>query len=302
MDKKKYNVALSYASPQQEYVRAVAVSLRDGGFRVFYDEFEKVELWGTYLHESLDTIYRKESERVVIFISKDYLESQWTRVEIRSALSAASASSEIYMLPVRFDSTEIPGLLPSLVHLDAKDYSPAQLADAVTEKIRPPIDPVPRDAPLDNRILWRLTRRRYAADAISGEGAKRFGTRWTSAGRRVVYFASTQSVALLEVAAALRSSVKPGVDNGFTLVSARFSTPVAVSHLYFDYSALAPGWAMENPSWFRAFGDGWLDGGRTAVLSVPSLVVNHEQTLVVNLEHSDSGRLMILGSAAPKLE
>lgn len=59
---------------------------------------------------------------------------------------------------------------------------------------------------------------------------------------------------------------------------------------------------MENPSWFRAFGDGWLDGGRTAVLSVPSLVVNHEQTLVVNLEHSDSGRLMILGSAAPKLE
>ena len=280
-------------------MRAVAVRLRDGGFTVFYDEFEKLALWGTYLHESLDTIYRKESERVVIFISKDYLESQWARVEIRSALAGASATREIYMLPVRFDSTEIPGLSPSLVRLDAKDYSPSELANAVAEKIRPPVHPVARDAPLETRILWRLVKRRYAAEAISGDGSRRLGTRWTSPGKRVAFFASTQSVALLEVAAYLPDSLKQDRDTDFTLVSARFSVPVAVSRLHFDYSALAQGWATENPAWFRAFGDGWLDGGHTAVLSVPSLVVNHEQTFIVNLEHSDSNRLVVLGRHAP---
>ncbi len=289
-------MALSYAGAQREYVRAVAVRLRDGGFKVFYDEFEKVALWGTYLHESLEAIFRKESERVIVFVSKDYLESQWTRTEIRSALAAASTSNDIYLLPVRFDATEIPGLLPNLVHLDAKDYTPAALADAVAEKLCPPFQPPPRDAPLDSRTLWRLITTRQAAEAVSGEAAKRFGSRWTSPGREVVYFASSQSVALLEVAAYLPEVVaKPRAAEDFTLISARFEHPVAVSQLYFDYSALAPGWTKQNPSWFRAFGDGWLEGGHTAVLSVPSLVVNHEQIFIVNLGHRDSHQLMILG-------
>ncbi|HEY2016892.1 MAG TPA: RES domain-containing protein, partial [Bryobacteraceae bacterium] len=241
-----------------------------GGFNVFYDEFERIALWGTYLHESLDVVYRTQSDRVIVFISKEYLETEWTRVEIRSALAGAFANGSIYILPVRFDATEIPGILPSLVYLNVKDFTPAQLARAVAQKLRPPRPAPPADAELTARTLWRLVKRRYAEAALNGEGARITGTRWTSPGRRVVYFASSQSVALLEVAAYVQVALEQ-----FSLISARFDVPTELSRLYFDYSALAPGWAQSNPAWFRSFGDGWLDASRTAVLAVPSLVVNH---------------------------
>ena len=113
-DPKTYDVALSFAGEDRPYVRQVAEYLRMRGVRVFYDQFEQTSLWGQDLVEALDRVYRLDSTFVVMFISLAYRDKEWTRHERRSALSAALASPDEYVLPARFDSTELPGLRPSI--------------------------------------------------------------------------------------------------------------------------------------------------------------------------------------------
>lgn len=42
----KYDIALSFAGENREYVDKVAKLLKDKGISVFYDLFEKANMWG----------------------------------------------------------------------------------------------------------------------------------------------------------------------------------------------------------------------------------------------------------------
>jgi hypothetical protein len=44
--------------------------------------------------------------------------------------------------------------------------------------------------------LWRISKRKYADTAFSGEGARRVGGRWNSRGQGMVYTSGTLSLAL----------------------------------------------------------------------------------------------------------
>ena len=46
--------------------------------------------------------------------------------------------------------------------------------------------------------IWRISKRKYATTAFNGEGARRFGGRWNSKGKSVVYTSATLSLAALE--------------------------------------------------------------------------------------------------------
>ena len=127
-----YEVALSFAGEQREYVGEVARALQCRGIAVFYDEFEKVALWGKHLPEELQAVYERKSSRVVIFVSKAWVEKAWPRHERRAALSRAVREPGEYVLPVRFDDTPVPGLPDGVHYLKAQDYSsPAELAEMV---------------------------------------------------------------------------------------------------------------------------------------------------------------------------
>ena len=67
----RYEVALSFAGEQRPYVEQVATTLQSRGINVFYDDFEKVSLWGKHLTEELQAIYEQRADLAVIFISKD---------------------------------------------------------------------------------------------------------------------------------------------------------------------------------------------------------------------------------------
>ena len=73
VNRKPYDVALSFAGEDRPYVSQVAEYVRKRGLNVFYDSFFEVELWGKDLNETLDTVYRKEAQFVVIFISSSYV-------------------------------------------------------------------------------------------------------------------------------------------------------------------------------------------------------------------------------------
>lgn len=130
-----WEVALSFAGEQREYVAEVAKHLKEGGVPCFYDEDNLVALWGEDLAEIFDRIYRLDSEFAVIFISKEYVAKEWTRHERRSALARALSERSAYILPARFDDTDVPGLQPTVHFLPLADVSPAELAATIVEKV-----------------------------------------------------------------------------------------------------------------------------------------------------------------------
>ncbi len=72
---------------------------------------------------------------MVVFISAEYAGQDWTRLERRAAFSRAVAEAGVYVLPARFDDSDLPGLLPDVVTVDLRRYTPAQFADLVADKV-----------------------------------------------------------------------------------------------------------------------------------------------------------------------
>jgi hypothetical protein len=132
---RRWDVALSFAGAQRDYAGQVAAALKARGVRCFYDADEQVRLWGAHLAEELPRIYAQESAAVVVFISADYAGRDWTRLERRAAFGRAVAEAGVFVLPARFDDSELPGLLPDVVTVDLRDNTPAQFAGLVAAKL-----------------------------------------------------------------------------------------------------------------------------------------------------------------------
>ena len=132
---KKYDVTLSFAEEDREYVDKVANFLKENGVSVFYDKFEEADLWGKDLGIHFDTIYRKSARYCIPFISENYKKKIWTNYEIRNAISRAIEQNEEYILPVRFDETEIPGIIPTIGYINGNKVSEEELAEMIVKKI-----------------------------------------------------------------------------------------------------------------------------------------------------------------------
>jgi RES domain-containing protein len=134
---------------------------------------------------------------------------------------------------------------------------------------------------------WRLVREQHAADAFSGAGAARYGGRWNSQGRHLVYTSGSEALAALETLVHLipRVHVPHAVF--------RVEIPEALIAIY-DVSRLPSDWRAEpSTDSTRAIGDAWLDAGKTPVLQVPSLHVSSEFNYLLNPHHRDFAKLRI---------
>ena len=131
----RWDVALSFAGAQRDYVEQVAQALKARGVRCFYDADEQIELWGKYLAEELPAIYGEQAAAVVVFVSAEYAARDWTRLERRAALSRAVRERREYVLPARFDDTPLPGLLSDMVAVDLRGRTPEQFAAMIAAKL-----------------------------------------------------------------------------------------------------------------------------------------------------------------------
>jgi len=131
----EYDIALSFAGEDRNYVCRVAENLRSVGARVFYDEFELVNMWGKNLYVYLDEIYRNKARYCVVFLSKNYAKKVWTNHERESAQARAFLSNQEYILPARFDSTEIPGVLPTVAYVDLAKLTSEEFTEVILKKI-----------------------------------------------------------------------------------------------------------------------------------------------------------------------
>ena len=131
----RWDVALSFAGAQRDYVEQVAQALKARGVRCFYDADEQIELWGKYLAEELPAIYGEQAAAVVVFVSAEYAARDWTRLERRAALDRAVRERREYVLPARFDDTPLPGLLSDMVAVDLRGRTPQQFAAMIAGKL-----------------------------------------------------------------------------------------------------------------------------------------------------------------------
>ncbi|MCG8926149.1 toll/interleukin-1 receptor domain-containing protein [Lentzea sp. CC55] len=130
-----YDVCLSFAGEQRSYVERVAISLTSRNVRVFYDLNEQATLWGRDLYEHLDDVYRKKARYCIIFISQDYVRKVWTNHERVSAQARAIELGSEYILPARFDDSEVPGIRSTVGYIDLNVTSPEDLAALAVQKI-----------------------------------------------------------------------------------------------------------------------------------------------------------------------
>jgi hypothetical protein len=115
-----YDIALSFAGEDRDYVEQVARGLKYRGIRVFYDTYEEATLWGKNLYDHLSDVYRNQAIFTVVFISKEYGAKLWTNHERKSAQARAFSENREYVLPARFDDTEVPGILPTVAYIDLR--------------------------------------------------------------------------------------------------------------------------------------------------------------------------------------
>jgi TIR domain-containing protein len=130
-----YDVVFSFAGEDRKYVKRVTDYLRPKNIKIFYDEYEQTNLWGKDLSEHLELVYRRSGQYCVIFISKDYVKKMWTKPERRAALTRAMKEQAEYILPARFDETDVPGILPTVAYISLSDKSPAKFGKVILEKL-----------------------------------------------------------------------------------------------------------------------------------------------------------------------
>lgn len=130
-----YDVAVTFAGEDRQFVEAVVRPIVADGFTVFYDQDEQVSLWGEDLTEFFPKVYEERARYAVMFVSRHYAAKPWTRLERRSVLVRALNQPTPYLLPVRLDATELDGVRSTISYLDGNAMGPSGVAMALRQKL-----------------------------------------------------------------------------------------------------------------------------------------------------------------------
>src|SRR5258706_7845972 len=135
---------------------------------------------------------------------------------------------------------------------------------------------------------WRLIKTRLANQAFTGEGARLHGGRWNSPGTPMISTSATASLAVLEIFANVQRS---DLLASYMLVGCEFDerlvTRVSTTDLPANWrrSPAAPE--------LQAIGDRWILERTSAVLQVPSAIIERENNYLINPLHADFRRVKL---------
>jgi RES domain-containing protein len=132
--------------------------------------------------------------------------------------------------------------------------------------------------------IWRLCRAPYAAEAFSGEGARRFGGRWNSRGVPMVYTSTSLALAAVELFVNLEPGQAPD-----DLVYLSALLPEGEPARTLSPADLPSAWWTDNPApgfpTTRELGDAWIGNRDSLAILVPSVPIRAEWNVLVNPLH-----------------
>ncbi len=135
--------------------------------------------------------------------------------------------------------------------------------------------------------VWRICRAVHAAEAFSGEGARRFGGRWNSRGVPMVYTSTSLSLAAIELFVHLEPALAPP-----DLVSVSAVLPTGEPALARERSTLPQDW-LQNEIATRDWGDRWVGEMLSLAVRVPSVPIAIEDNVLINPLHPRMAEILI---------
>jgi RES domain-containing protein len=138
--------------------------------------------------------------------------------------------------------------------------------------------------------VYRVLRKPYSRTPFDGEGAYRYGGRWSSLGTRLCYTSPHQSLAMLEYFVHLDKDDPPD-----DLVLAVAEVPGSVTRARVGTQRLPGNWreSAALPE-LQQFGDEFVRRGKHCLLIVPSVLAPSENNYLMNPFHPDYKNIVIL--------
>jgi RES domain-containing protein len=141
--------------------------------------------------------------------------------------------------------------------------------------------------------IWRIASDTpdWTAEDLSGKGAAAKGTRWNAPGEHLTYTSTSISLAAWETRAHLG---RQGTKLPFNRILVRVDVPDAVWAARETLATPLPvGWdVVPEGRVSRSLGSAWLARGQSALLCVPSVIVNEEDNVLINPTHPDATKLV----------
>lgn len=132
----EYDIAISFAGEDRLVAESIAEKLKKGGIRVFYDSYEKATLWGKDLYEHLNDVYKNKAKYCLMVISNSYRDKQWTNHERKAAQARAFSQNKEYILPLKLDDAEIPGLNETIGYVDFRTSNSHEVVMLLKSKLK----------------------------------------------------------------------------------------------------------------------------------------------------------------------
>ncbi|MGA9472085.1 MAG: RES family NAD+ phosphorylase [Terriglobales bacterium] len=137
--------------------------------------------------------------------------------------------------------------------------------------------------------VYRVLRREFAQSPFDGEGAYRFGGRWSSPGIRLCYTSEHQSLAMLEYFVHLDKDDPPP-----DLVLAAADIPDDLSRERLSFPHLPKNWRdSAAPPTLAQYGDRFVQRGENCLLLVPSVLCPGENNYLINPAHLQYKRIAV---------
>jgi RES domain-containing protein len=129
----------------------------------------------------------------------------------------------------------------------------------------------------------------YARTPFDGEGAYRFGGRWSSPGTRLSYTSEHQSLAMLEYFVHLGPDDPP---DDLVLAAADVSDRLTREHI--EATKLPANWReIPAPPELVRLGDDFVQRARHCLLLVPSALAVSENNWLINPRHADFKKIVV---------
>ncbi len=135
----KYDLAISFASEQEDRVYAFFNAFEEAGLRVFFapELQRRGQFFGRDLPDELKRAFQSESRWCVVFASNEYVSKNWAGFERQIIVdSFIQRGNRDYVLPIKFDDVKIDGLPDSLGHMSPADGDDKHLAGVVVSRVR----------------------------------------------------------------------------------------------------------------------------------------------------------------------
>lgn len=134
----QFRVAVSFPGEKREFVSKTVDVVKNelGEHSVFYDIDYQSQLARPNLDVLLQTIYRDNSDLIVVFLCEEYDEKEWCGIEWRAIRDLIKSRGDEKIMFLRFDDADIKGLFSIDGYVNLDGSSPEVAGKYILERIQ----------------------------------------------------------------------------------------------------------------------------------------------------------------------